>query len=233
MQTVKARELTIGVIALFLAAPALWAQQAVSTAAPDTARSQVEGFELSLRGAIDAAAGKLSARVREAFPGQDFVLQYQAQPIISSVVLPDVGPVFHVLIPAIEDLSLKIFAMNARRPSPGQPVANPNGRVPTTGVLTPEPTGTPMMNPDQEYTTLVRASLIDAILDHALSLQVPPAQNLTVIAGELPTQPLSPFDQRSRMLILQIKGEDLTALKQDRITRDEAKTRIKESRYPN
>jgi hypothetical protein len=223
----------ISVVVLSVATPVLRAQQAAVAPPADAARSQVEAFEGSLKNAIDAAARKLSARVREAFPGQDIALQYQAQPVVTGIILSEVGPVFHVLIPAIEDLSLKIFAMNARRPSPAQRVGDSNGRVTAAGVVPDDPAVPLLTNPDQEYTTLVREALINAVLDQAMALPIPPTQHLTVVAGELPTQPLSPFDQRSRMLILQLKGEDLIALREHRIDRDEARSRIKESKFPN
>ena len=91
----------------------------------------------------------------------------------------------------------------------------------------------PLTDPDKEYTTFMRSSLIDAVLDHALGLPIPAGQYLTVIAGELQVVPATPFNPRSRMLILQLKGEDLTALRENRIDREEAKKRIKESKFPN
>jgi hypothetical protein len=231
--TIKRRFISL-LVALTVTA-GVSAQQGNSVPATDASRSQVEGFERSLRGALDSAASKLSARVRQVFPDQPIVLQYQAQPVVTGVVMPDVGPVFHVLIPAIEDLSLKIFAMNARRP-PASRVANTAGRVEATTVAAPDPMVAavpPMTNPDEEYTTLVRESLIDAVLDHAMTLTIPSNQHVAVIAGELPTQPLSPFDPRSRMLILRLKGEDLIALRENRIDRETAKGRIKETKFPN
>src|SRR6185503_210654 len=219
-----------GAVLLAVASPALSAQQAPVSSQPDPVRTQVEAFERSLRNAIEAAAGQLSVKVRQAFPGTDFAFQFQAQPIVTSWVMPDAGPTFHVLIPGIDGLSLQMYAMNARRS--GQRVT-PTGIVPADPATPSAPAPALIVNPDAEYTTLARQSLIDALLDHALALPVAPTQYLTVIAGELPTQPLSPFQQRSRMLILQLKGEDLTALRENRITRDEAKARIKESKYPN
>ena len=87
----------------------------------------------------------------------------------------------------------------------------------------PTPAVPPLTDPDKEYTTFMRFSFIDALLDHALALPIPSGQYLTVIAEELQVQPVTPFDPRSRTLILQLKAEDLTALRENRITRDEAK----------
>ena len=223
-------QLIAGALLLAALSPALDAQQAPAAASQsDTTRAQIEAFERSLRGAIEAAAGQLGARVREAFPGSDFTFQFQAQTIVTSWVMPDAGPTFHVLIPAIDGLSLQVYAMNARRPA--QRVVSTGGVV-TEDPMKPGPTA-PITNPDAEYTALARQSLIDTLLDQALTVPVPADQFLTIIAGELPSQPLSPFQQRSRMLILQIKGADLTALRLKSISREDAKARIKESKYPN
>ena len=55
--------LILGVVFLGVASPVLWAQQAATAPLSDAARNQVEGFERSLLGAIDSAAGKLNERV--------------------------------------------------------------------------------------------------------------------------------------------------------------------------
>lgn len=243
---VKSR-LIIGVVFVGALTPVLSAQEAQQSAlepqqkteAPvpvsDATRNQVEGFERSLLLAIDSAASKLNLRVKEAFPNVPFQLRFVAQPIVTGVLLPESGALFHVLIPAIEDLDLRILMMNApRQVSPVVPTrtTDPN-RPATTGLVEANPTVLPLTDPDKEYTSFMRLSLIDAVLDHALALPVPSGQYLTVIAGELQTVPATPFNPRSRMLILQLKGEDLTALRENRINRDEAKNRIRESRYPN
>ena len=113
--------------------------------------------------------------------------------------------------------------------------SSPNPRVSSNVVVDDPaiPAVAPLTNPNAEYTSFMHASLIDTLLDGALSLPVPAGQYLTVIADELQTQPANPFEGRSRTLILRLKAEDLVALRENRITRDEAKTRIKESRYPN
>ena len=233
--------LILGVVFVGALTPVLSAQdqQALQQpAAPvpvsDATRNQIEGFETSLLGAIRSAAGKLNNRVKEAFPGVQFKLGFVAEPIVTGVLLPDSGAVFHVLIPAIENLDVKILMMNAPRPSPVLPTS---GRTdpsrPAANVVEANPGVLPLTDPDAEYTSFTRLSLIDAVLDNALALPIPPGQSLSVIAGELQVGPATPFNPRSRMLILQLKGEDLTALRENRISRDDAKARIKESRYPN
>jgi hypothetical protein len=229
----------IGALTPMLSAQGQQAQQKADAPIPvsDATRNQVEGFERSLQGAIDSAASKLNQRVKDAFPGVQFQLRFVAQAQVTGVLLPESGAVFHVLIPPIEDLDVKILLMNAPRPAPPSPIVPARTTDPSrptaTGLVEADPNVAPLTDPDKEYTTFMRFSLIDAVLDHALALPIPAGQYLTVIAGELQVVPATPFNPRSRMLILQLKGDDLTALRENRINRDEAKNRIRESRYPN
>lgn len=222
---------------VLVTSPSVFAQQKPDPQTTETLKVQVEGFERSLLGAIDSAAGQMNQRVREAYPGVPVGLRYSALPIVSGIVLPDVGPVFYVLIPGIEPVDLSILKMYAPRIQ--APVAGRPGeatRVSGAGIVADDPVKPPvppLTDPDQEYTALMRVALVSAVLEHAVTVTVPTGQALTVIAGELPTGPASPFNPRSRALILQIKSEDLVALRENRLTREEAKARIKESKYPN
>ena len=196
-------------------------------AVPDATRRQVEGFERILRTAVDAAAAQLNKRLGEAIPTVQIQLQFQAQPLVTSTMMPDDNAVFHVLIPGIEQTGIRIIeAWNATRPKPG-PLMN-------AAVVDPDPPGAPVrgtpFNPDVEYTKFARQALIDALVDHGMSVALPSGKTLTIIADELVSQN-SPFTQRSRSLILQMKSEDLVALRENRISRDDAVTRIREFRY--
>lgn len=172
-------------------------------------RRGVEGFERSLRGAIESAAAQLNKRLIEAVPNAQFQLQFQALPVVNGVVMPEGDASFWVLIPAIEQTGINILK------------AIPSTR---TGL-------NPMFNPNDEYTSFARQALIDALLDQGMNLGVAPDRKLTLIAGELQPQGPNPFQPKSRSLILQISGADLLALRQNRISRDDAKARIKENRY--
>src|SRR5262245_7922519 len=215
-------------LVLIAAMPALLAAQQAPAAPSAESRSQaqVQAFENSLLGAINSAAGQLHTRVREALPNIPVRLQYETSPIVTGVVLPDAGAVFHVLIPAISDIDLVMtrawLERERQRKNPLVPATTGPGRVANSTLVTDDPTTAPLLTePDKEYTTLVKQALIDAVVDHALSLPIPAGQYLTVIADELQTQPASPFEPRSRSLILQLKGEDLIAFRENRITRDE------------
>jgi hypothetical protein len=54
---------------------------------------------------------------------------------------------------------------------------------------------------------------------------------LVIVAGGMTGGPINPLSPDERKLVLRMKGADLIALRQGRITRDEAKQRILESRY--
>jgi hypothetical protein len=150
--------------------------------------------------------------------------------------MPEGGAVFHVLIPRIEEVDLTLWrAIEEAQKRGATRVPNP-GRVSSTGVVEPDPLvpmGPPLTNPDKEYADFARAALIDAMLDGALAISIPEGKHLTIMAGELQAEGPSPFIERSRTLILQIGGEDLLALRQGKITREDAKARIKESKFPN
>ena len=189
-------------------------EQATVLDVPDATRRQVEGIEHSLRGAIDSAAAQLNKRLSEAIPTLQIQLSFQALPIVNGVLMPDGDANFYVLIPAIEQTGVKIAMLQN---DPARRVALPPGVR-------------PMTNPNEEYTALVYVALVDAVLDHGMQLRLAPDRKLQLVAGELVPVP-SPFIPRSRTLILQISGADLIALRENRLSRDDARARIKEFRY--
>ena len=233
----KSRFFAAGISALVISVPVAAQVQrpsADTTAAQtqEATRRLVEGFETSLRGAIGSAATQLTKRVREAIPQTPIDLQFQTEPLVNGVVLPDGSPVFHVLIPAIQDVQQRLIPMMASPPRQSQ---QGPGMRPVAGGTVVEPDSSaprvpPLTDPNGEYTAFTHAALIDAVLDQGPSVPVPPDKYLTVIAGELIVIP-SPFTPRSRFLIVQIKGEDLLALRQNTLSRDDARAKIKESRY--
>ncbi len=206
---------------------------ATPTPTPEQVNNQVRMFETSLRAAVEQAARTFTARVREAVPTFNSNLMFLNDPMVTGVVIPDVGVVFHVQIPALlptdQIIMTNMFDRLARiapdpaRPSPVIPVAERSATVPTVPVTAFEP--------DKEYTNITRDRLYDAVLDNALSLPIPEGQSLTVFAGELLPPGTNPLAPRSRLLILTIKAEDLLALRKTEITRDQARERIKESRF--
>ena len=211
-------------------APPQGAPQSITTAAaPSTehVRNQVKVFESSLRAALERAATTFGSRVREAIlPTYHTEFMFAEEPRVTGVVIPDVGMVFHVQIPALSALDLQMWNAAARRT-----VARPEVPVSSIDNRTPAPPPPMPFEPNREYTDLTREALYDAVLDNALALPVPEGQTMTVFAGELLPSGTNPLAQRSRLLILTIKAEDLLALRKTEINRDEARARIKESRF--
>jgi hypothetical protein len=189
---------------------------------PDTTRRLVTGFEDALRGAINTAAANLNRRIREAIPDRPVVLTFERDTIATGVWTPEGGAVFHLLIPAIREIDSRLLTLQQQRQ-----LAMPT----QVGTVLRKPAGPPLSSPDQEYTDLTRAELVNVMLDGALAMPIPEGKHLTVIADELQTDPPSPFNQRSSTLILQLSGEDLLALRRGTITRDEAKLRLKLTKY--
>jgi hypothetical protein len=69
------------------------------------------------------------------------------------------------------------------------------------------------------------------MLDYANALPIREGQFLTLSVGVASAEPANPLAAIPRRLYLRLKGEDLMALRQNRISRDEARARIREFRY--
>lgn len=199
---------------------------------PDALR-QVRSFEDTLRKAIVTAGGQVGDRARAVVP--DVKLRFEADPYVKGIILPTgEGIVFTVEVPGIEATSVMMYEQMARILQQQQNqgfmgVGNPRTGPPTTPAPPPPPIGSPL-DPAAAYQEFTRQALIDAILDSAFTLPLKEGQSLTVTAGTLDPNPdqLGPILRR---LYLTIKADDLMALRQNRITRDEARTRIIEKRY--
>jgi len=190
---------------------------------------QVQKFEITLRAAIVTAGQRLGERAREVVP--DIEIRFEMLPQAQGVVLPDgTGLLFLVDLPAIEATSVTLWDLSRRNLG-----SNPVPRV-SNSVAVPPPAsdavlGPPITNPELEYAEYTRQALMDALLDQAFALPIKESQSLTLsvrVVSPLPANPLGPL---ARRLYLRIKGEDLLALRQNRITREEAMARILESRY--
>ena len=83
-----------------------------------------------------------------------------------------------------------------------------------------------MDDPDRQYTDAVKSSLIDAMLDHSLSMDLGPDEWLTVAAreseGPLSTNQL--YDVST--IVLRVKGSDLAVYMADRTKRAEVRQKV-------
>jgi hypothetical protein len=148
--------------------------------------------------------------------------------------------VFQVQVPGI-GLTLQVMNMWANRPpfTAGrgtQPVAS--GRVEAAGVvdadpMTPQAPRTPTrLDFLQEYRGLVKDALVDAILDNAGGLPMAAADTLLVVASGIDPPVANPlYRTPSHRLVLRAKATDLTAFREGRIDRADARRRVQASSF--
>ncbi len=200
----------------------------------------MQAFENNLRVAIERAGAQLGERARQVVP--DISLRFETQPKVTGFVLPEgEGILFAIEVPGIEGSSVMLWEMS-RRMAQNPNAQNPNLPRMGNGVNPPNPAspsmpvpagvvGVMITNPEQEYSEYTRQALLDAMLDQAFALPLKENQTLTLSVGVAEVAPANPLAAIPRRLYLRLKGEDLLALRQNRITRDEAKKRILEFRY--
>ncbi len=233
------------VLAFVLIAPLAAQQQAAPSQAPQTpaeaadpqVRFQLRQYQLALKAAVLHAGEQLAARASEIVPGVQ--LAPATDPVVRFVPTPE-GPVFDVQIPLLLDAGPVIMRMlqnqHAAPPSPAIPVARPQERVTGSGVVAADPmTQSPVQgqnfDPDQEYTLFARSALIDALLDNSSAVPLKDGQRLEIAASGLEIGRGTLYPDNSRKLMLVISAADLADFRQGKITREEAKARIKEGKY--
>jgi hypothetical protein len=210
------------------AGAAVEAQTTVTVQLPADARHQAQVFEDSLRSAIVTAGRNLLTRAREVVP--DIMLRFEQEPAIFSTWMPKGdGLVVFVEVPGIEATTAQLWQayrqLGMRNIGGGATPARPAPPAP------PDPVVAPMTSPEQEYSEFTRQALMSAMLDNAFALPLKDGQTLTIVVGVINDGSSMSLTNVEKRLYLSIKSEDLVALKQGRITRDEAKSRIAESRY--
>ena len=122
----------------------------------------------------------------------------------------------------------------ARQVGPVQPARGPAGGAIPAGGTVPAPNTViasnvapdPIDDPDRQYTEAVKSSLIDAMLDHSLSMDLGPDEWLTVAArqSEGPLAPNELFDLAT--IVLRVKGSDLATYAADRSKRAEVRQKV-------
>jgi hypothetical protein len=215
-------------------------------------RNTVVAYEFVLKDAMDQAGTKLAAWAQQIAP--EVYLVRAASPVVTSMLLPDNSMAFEVRISEILPTSLQLFDMYARQAGPGQnaqnasnigskatamtqiPPADPVTVPPPPPVVAPGATGaatnTGSLNPGQQYSDFVREAIINTLVDSAMILPIKEGQWLTVQVTPVDVAITNPlYKNPSRRLILSIKGDDLAALRQKTITREEARLRVVERRF--
>jgi hypothetical protein len=123
---------------------------------------------------------------------------------------------------ALQQVTRTVGPANATRSGLGAQDAPPPGQV-TASSVPP----TPIPDPDALYTEAVKSSLIDAMLDHSLQMNLGPDEWLTV-AARASDGPLSPNGlSDSITIILRVKGSDLSIYHSDKTKREEILDKVK------
>jgi hypothetical protein len=194
----------------------------------DRLRADVGTFEIVLQRAVDKAALELTQWAETILP--NVPLFQAAPPIARGVPAGDVSITFHIEVS--EMVGVNLWQTVAART---RPQGDPNVRTTGATVIQGDPlTGPPAASPatgnsiNAHYSDFVRDAVIDAILDQSGVLPLKDEQTLAVAV--IPVSVTGPPAQ-SRTLILSIKGLDLSLLRQGKISRDEAKRRIIETRF--
>jgi hypothetical protein len=219
---------------------------AASSMPSDPVKSKVILYESALRQAIDSAGQKLAKRAELVAP--QVILQPDRLPEVRGIHLEGLY-YFDVLIPNINPVAMRVFN-TIRQNSPAQPptlgqqvaiTSAPEGKVAASGsgpakIVDPDPMNPPLtlatFNPDVEYSAFSRAAIMDALIDLSGMLPIADGDKITISASGFPMNMGNPlYADSNRKLVVTIHGADLIEFRQGKISRDEAKARIKESRY--
>lgn len=196
-------------------------------------KNEVRTFEIVLFRSIETAGQKLAEWAQTKVP--NVLLSPAADPVVNGFPTADSSLVFMVRIAELSGVTVftngyKYFPSPDANTSPARPVAD--GRVSSTTVVPDDPMKNSVPNPNAMYSDLVRLGLMDAMLDSSSVLSIKEGQWLTVVAIPVDVLVTNPYYRNtSRKLILSIKGEDLAAFRAGKITRDEVKQRIVDTRF--
>ena len=189
-------------------------------------QSAIGVYEVVLRQAVVIAGQKLAQKTREIAPELMLVTE---PPIIRGFPLPAGVLHFDVQVPDIGSFSTLVEMSYLLQPQ-AQPVRQGSARVVANGIVDPDPMGPTAVNADALYSSNLREALIDAMLDSSTVLQLQDNEYLSISASPIEQRNGNPL-YRDRKLILSIKGSDLSAFRQSKITREQAKESITDARF--
>jgi hypothetical protein len=240
------------VLSAVLAATMPLAAQQSSSESVNPLRSQILTFEDALRRAIEVAGDELSKQVQEQL-NTPILIQFgfePAAPIVRGWPLTSYGYHFDVQVPDVAETGLRVLRMweDPRRLAgvpPSAPASSELSRpVASGGVVTDDPMGAPpggrasepaapraSFDPNAVYRANVRLALIDAILNSASVLNLRDTETLAVSAAGMGQSAAYRLNQRSARVTLYIRGADLTALREGRLTREQARARLTEKSF--
>ncbi len=233
-------------LTLAIAAPVFAQAQAPSMPPPaampdDPVKPQVMAFEAALRQSIDGAGKQLAERAALVEPR--LVLAPDRLADVRGIHFEDTY-YFDILIPDLNPVAMRVVDMMRKNPPPMATQVNvpgsptPDKVAATAGkVIDPDPMKAEgptlaTFDPTREYSAFSREAIMTAMIDLSGVLPVKEQDRVIITASGFPMTGGNPLYQPSnRKLVLAIKGSDLIELRQGKISRDEAKARIKETRY--
>jgi hypothetical protein len=240
---------TIAISAL-LATSVPLAAQLPSPGGADPLRTQIMTFEDALRRAIEIAGEGLSEQVRQQLK-TPVPIQFgfvPAVPVVRGWPLESYGYHFDVQVPDVAANSILVWRMwedsrpGARMPDgrpaegPARPVADGGAIVKDDPMVGVGGTGRPVpagadFEPVAVYRANVRAALIDAIINNPGVLSLRDTDVVAVSAATVRQSAAYRLSSQSTRLTLYIRGADLAALRDGRLTREQARQRITEKSF--
>lgn len=224
--------LVLSVLIAGCSMPAFAQTAAVLPTAPvETApnlRAQVRTMERVFSSAIQNGVDQIAQKINDVMPGLRI---FAGLPHAHGYQVENFGWFFDVEVPEVQTASVDLYVAlqpDPRRLSSGADTRTVGNTV-TGAVATPreDPMQAPVIqDPRREYRLAIRDALMDAMLDYG-QLPLKPAEELTVgaRAADAPMPSMEASDTVT--LILRITGADLALYKQGKITRAEAKARIR------
>lgn len=210
-------KVTYTLVAMTLVSATALPAAAQSTPAPN-ARYQVRTMETIFVRAIANGVDQIAQRLNEALPG---IPVASGTPHAHGYQVENYGWFFDVEVPEIRTATVDLY-VELQRPRSGRMNTGVTGQ----SAPMPVPSSPVIEDPQREYRKAIRESLTDAILDFG-QMPLRPAEFLTVgaRAADPPTPALA--GEESMALVLSITGADLAEFRAGKITRDQARARIK------
>lgn len=218
------RGLTVGLVlsAAAHAAAQSPAKPAVEKMPPQMqARQQIAAFEGALENAVRHGAQMLNQRMQAS--NTDYGVMLAGLTRARGFRLDDYGVMFDVEFPSMR--RSMVWTMQALGRA-NAATAGASGGRPVQAADAP-----PIVRPREIYQTEMTTALINAIVDYTGTIGVAPAEWLTVAAREsVRFVPGDPNDT-AITVILRIKGSDLQALRDRKISREEGRNRVEVKHY--
>jgi hypothetical protein len=223
--------------AIAIASPAGARQIAPRAEEPDPAKAQVQTFEVILRTAVDTGTRNFALRAADMVP---VTFSVADMPVVNGVAVRgdrSTEFVFHIQVPglwpAIQVMNLMMNrGFGGQSAGPQQPVSG--GVQADGGLVVADPMGPPAVaepsRPDleREYAVSIREALVDAMLDNSGGLPLAESDTLLVIASAADASiPASLYESAPRKLIMTVQASDLIDFRQGRVSREDAKRRIR------